>query len=201
MQVFLPVADFQASLAMLDGPRLRKQRVEAFQLINVVFNRTERKGWRNHPAAVMFRQYGPALQRYYNLSLAENAKRGGNNIKLQPEQIDSGIQLPHWLGDESVHSSHRSRLLFKGKMDVLADRIRRHTATRSVNKWLHQLGLPTLNECRQSDYVAISSMLDEMGAAQSSLSNHYSQFGWTESDINEYVWPGESPGDPNRRIR
>ncbi len=188
---------------MLDSPRLRKQRVEAFQLINVILGRTDTTGWKNHPAAVMFRQYAPALQQYYNLSLIENAKRGGNNVKLQPESVDEfSIVMPHWLGDDSIHQTHRSRLLMKGKVDVLADRIRIYNGgSCSVNRWLGRHGWPTLNEMRQSEYEGVSDYLDEMGAPHSTLKNHYSQFGWSEPDTLEYLWPGELPGSPNKLLR
>lgn len=211
MQVFLPVPDFKQSLAILDDSRLRKQRVEAFQLLNVLLNRTDTKGWRNHPAAVMFRKYVPALQLYYNLSLDENARRGFSNIKLQHEVFDEqSIVMPHWLGDDAVHRTHRSRLLMKGKIDVLADRIRvfiKQNPSRtsnqksSANHFLKVRGFLPLNEMRQNDYEEVSKLLDSLGAPQSIQSNYYSKFGWTEIDTLEYVWPGETADQPNRILR
>ena len=206
MQVFLPTPDMDVSLRALDDARLRKQRVEAKQLIDTILERPTasgkiRKGWFNHPAAVMFRQYVPYLVHYYNRSLSIYAERGGNNIKLQPEPLHESPELPHWIADDAIHATHRSRLLFKGKMDVLADRIRQHTACRSVNTWLKQFAIPSINECRQPEWEAITRILDKRGAEQSQLDNHYHQFGWTESDTLEYLWPGEFPGEPNRLLR
>lgn len=186
---------------MLDSARLRKQRVEAFQLLNVITGRVDKKGWKNHPAAVMFRQYIPALQFYYNLSLEENANRGGNNIKLQPEIISEPIVMPHWVGDDSIHRTHRFRLLMKGKMDILADRIRRFTGVRGVNEYLKNIGYPSINEMREADYLRLTQHYDKIGVPQSPLRNHYSQFGWSEPDTLEYLWPGEFPGSPNRLLR
>lgn len=202
MQVFLPSPNFQLSVHMLDNARLRKQRVEAFQLLNVITGRVDKKGWKNHPAAVMFRQYVPALQLYYNYTLEVNSERGGNNIKLKPETITDPIIMPHWIGDDSIHRTHRSRLLMKGKVDILADRIRIYNGGRcSVNRWLQNHGWPTLNEIRQPEYEDVSNHLNDIGAPHSGLQNHYSKFGWSEPDTLEYLWPGEFPGSPNKLLR
>ena len=48
MQTFLPYKSFENSVKSLDYRRLGKQRVEAKQILNVLLNRTETKGWRNH---------------------------------------------------------------------------------------------------------------------------------------------------------
>jgi len=200
MQVFLPVPDFAESLRILDDSRLRKQRVEAFQLLNVLMGRTSTTGWKNHPAAVMFRRYIPALQHYYNLSLAENARRGYNNIKLQPETISDNITMPHWLGDDAIHRTHRSRLMMKGKVDVLANRIKRHHK-KSANSWLKSHNFSPLNEIRNDEYAEISALLNSLNAGQSPNANYYSQFGWSEPDHLEYMWPGETPDIPNRVLR
>jgi len=206
MQVFLPYPDIKQSLRALDGSRLRKQRVEAFQLLNAILQRPTasgkpKAGWTQHPAAVMFRQYVPFLQEYYNQSLVVNAERGGNNIKLVPEEITDEIVKPFWFGDDTVHATHRSRLLFKGKIDVLADRIKQYTGCSSVNRYLKERNYPELNAVRQPEYDIFTKWLDDVGAPQSSLTNHYSQFNWTESDQLEYLWPAEFPGEPHRRVR
>ena len=206
MQVFLPYADTVNSLYALDDARLRKQRVEARQLIDTILDRPTasgkpRKGWYNHPAAVMFRQYVPYLVTYYNLSLIVYEERGGKNIKLQPEPITDEVEIPHWFGDSVIHASHRSRLLFKGKVDVLAERIRLFTGKRAANAWLAKNKFPPLNMFRQGEYEAVSSLLDEMNAPVANVKNHYASFGWTEPDNIEYAWPGETPAEPTRTIR
>lgn len=210
VQVFVPQPDIVESLNILDKRRLAKQRVEAKQLIDTILNRPmangqPRTGWRNHPAAVMFRQYLPCLIYYYNMSLVIHEGRGGKNEKLQPESLPveslDDIVYPHWWGDDSIHRTHRGRLLFKGKLDVLADRIKRHTGERGANAWLKRKGLPTLNECRQPEWEYATGMLDLAGAEQSPLTNYYLQFGWTEPDTLEYLWPGETPSEPNRLLR
>ena len=50
MQTFLPYKSFKDSFKVLDYRRLGKQRVEAYQILNVLLGRTKTKGWSNHPA-------------------------------------------------------------------------------------------------------------------------------------------------------
>lgn len=114
MQTFLPYEDFKKSLACLDKKRLGKQRVEARQILNALDPSYDKKGWRNHPAVLMWKGYENALIEYYNLSLIEWALKGGRNIKLQPIKVKiTFCDLPHWLGNEEFHASHRSNLLRK----------------------------------------------------------------------------------------
>ena len=76
MQTFLPYADFQKSVEVLDYKRLGKQRVETFQVLNILLSRTPTKGWRNHPVTVMWTGYESALQLYQNITIREWKKRG-----------------------------------------------------------------------------------------------------------------------------
>ncbi len=89
MQTFLPYADFERCAAALDSQRLGKQRVEAFEILRVL--RGESRGWRNHPAALMWRGYTNTIERY-------------------PLPDGMEIVAPPWLGDEELHASHRSNL-------------------------------------------------------------------------------------------
>lgn len=116
MQTFLPYQDFQRSAQSLDYRRLGKQRVETWQLIRAINGET--RGWRNHPAAVMWRDYVPALALYGKFICEEWIRRGYNDSMLPRfELILSGIseelELPAWLGNENFHMSHRSNLLRK----------------------------------------------------------------------------------------
>lgn len=211
MQTFIPYPDVIESLRVLDKRRLGKQRVEAKQLIDTILDRPmpngkQRHGWRNHPAAVMWRNYLPALIYYYNSSLVVFEERGGKNDKLQPEDhivIDELRQadLPWWWGNEQVHSSHRSRLLFKGQLDVVSDRIRLFTRGRGVNAWLKSKYSPPINEFRHEDLEYINDILDGFEAPKSRLTNHYTQFDWMESDDTEYFWPGETIDDGIHQVR
>ena len=114
MQTFLPYKNFRKSFKVLDWRRLGKQRVEAYQVLNILLNRTDSPngGWRNHPITRMWSGYEPALQQYFNLCVEEWIDRGYNNNMLM-EDITEPIIYPHWLGNESFHSSHRANLLRK----------------------------------------------------------------------------------------
>lgn len=110
MQTFLPYESFEKSAECLDYKRLGKQRVEAFQILNALAGLY--KGWVNHPATKMWRGYENALCLYHNVMIDEWVKRGYKN-SMQHKPVSPGVEMPWWLGDESIHSSHRSRLLTK----------------------------------------------------------------------------------------
>ena len=76
MQTFLPYPDFQQSLGALDYRRLGKQRVEAFQILNVLTNSTIKLGWRNHPAVLMWKGYERGLWKYVQAMIFEARNRG-----------------------------------------------------------------------------------------------------------------------------
>ena len=113
MQTFLPYPDLQQSVRVLDYRRLGKQRVETFQVLNILLSRTQTKGWRNHPVTLMWEGYEPALQLYQNYTIKEWIDRGYKNT-MQYEEIASGpIVMPPWFGLDELHKSHRSNLLRK----------------------------------------------------------------------------------------
>ena len=112
MQTFLPYRDFKQSFKILDWRRLGKQRVEAHQILNVLLERTNTKGWRNHPITRMWDGYEPALQLYFNMCVKEWTDRGYNN-NMEFAKINDVIVYPHWLGNKSFHSSPRANLLRK----------------------------------------------------------------------------------------
>jgi len=112
MQTFLPYKSFTKTFKTLDYRRLGKQRVEAMQILNILLDRTDRPGWRNHPIVRMWDGYAPALQLYHNMCIEEWINQGYiNNMLL--ESIKEDIVYPHWLGNEKIHSSHQANLLRK----------------------------------------------------------------------------------------
>lgn len=130
MQTFLPYEDFVDSARVLDNKRLGKQRVETFQLLNVIRGVDKfgvpkiHKGWVNHPATVMWREYPQALALYGYAMCMEWKRRGFNDSLLtkfwdvvEPyggvpiSEIE--ISYPYWLGREEFHLSHQSNLLRK----------------------------------------------------------------------------------------
>lgn len=109
MQTFLPYPDFKESAKVLDYRRLGKQRVEALQLIKSHENQSY--SWARHPASKMWKGYTNALKLYMNVMIEEWVRRGyKNTMKLAEVQ---NIIMPHWLGNEVFHASHRSNLLRK----------------------------------------------------------------------------------------
>lgn len=118
MNTFLPYADFARSAACLDRQRLGKQRVEILQLLRALLGQT--KGWRNHPAAIMWRDYEASLVEYgFAICDEWHHVRGyrdtvASSITDIMLANDMSMSIdPPWLGDEAFHASHRSNLLRK----------------------------------------------------------------------------------------
>ncbi|CEA09501.1 hypothetical protein BN1051_02871 [Arthrobacter saudimassiliensis] len=117
MQTFLPYADFGRSAAVLDQPRLGKQRVETLQILRALV--VPDYGWQNHPATLMWMGHVPALVAY-GLAMADEWIRRGHAdttreqiLEFAPEAEAADVVLPYWVGDEAVHRSHRSNLIAK----------------------------------------------------------------------------------------
>lgn len=124
MQTFLPYPDFYESIKILDRKRIGKQRVEAMQLINTINyiknndlyiidknGRKRKRGWLSHPATLMWLDYEDALKMYHDIAIKEWINRGYKNT-MKLFNITKA-KLPPWLGDDKIHSSHRSNLLRK----------------------------------------------------------------------------------------
>lgn len=112
MQTFLPYPDCKLSAKCLDYRRLGKQRLEAFQILNIITERTNKKGWRNHPAVRIWRGHSNALAFYMNCFIEEWIHRGYNNT-MEIVCVHQPVLFPLWFGDDRLHSSHRSNLLRK----------------------------------------------------------------------------------------
>jgi hypothetical protein len=120
MQTFLPYPSFADSARVLDRARLGKQRVEALQVLRAVTIPTY--GWRNHPAAKMWRGYVPALTKYA-LEVTDAWIGRGHADTVRPQvllfapEVDllpqEALELPPWIGDDAFHLSHRSNLVRK----------------------------------------------------------------------------------------
>lgn len=115
MNTFLPYADFEASAKVLDRARLGKQRVECKQILRAL--RGETAGWRNHPAARMWRGHERSLCDYA-IAVCREWRRRGYRDSLLPWFELMRLELrntdaPSWLGRIDIHASHRSNLLRK----------------------------------------------------------------------------------------
>jgi hypothetical protein len=117
VQTFYPAMSFHDCARMLDNKRLGKQRVECLQILKAL--RGETKGWRNHPATLMWYGHGAALAVYMNCCISEWCRRG---FKNKMEQLPQPASMPEeywpaWILDwevrQKVIDSHRSNLLRK----------------------------------------------------------------------------------------
>src|SRR5579872_3693098 len=116
MNTWLPYADLEESMKVLDRQRLGKQRVEAMQILKAL-----RTGgaWSKHPATLMWKGYEHWLVLYGLACCAEWRKRGYKDklfdwFKSEFPDIDwEQAATPPWFGCEPIHSSHRGRLLAK----------------------------------------------------------------------------------------
>lgn len=110
MQTFLPELDFFTCALILDNKRLGKQRLEAMQILNAMYN--PKNHWYNHVAVRMWRGWEDCLKYYANWVIREWKKRGfENNMKFY--QIPDLLQVPDWLMDERLHKSHKCNLMRK----------------------------------------------------------------------------------------
>jgi hypothetical protein len=119
IQTFLPHPNFTASALCLDWRRLGKQRVEAQQIINCLQGGGS-GGWANHPAVRMWEGCIEALMLYRDVCIAEWIRRGYENNMPMSFYVAGAIiphahrvEMPLWLGDDAVHSSHRANLIRK----------------------------------------------------------------------------------------
>lgn len=133
MQTFLPYADFARCAAVLDNPRLGKQRVETLQVMQVllglrwdnaagVIHPFTPKGWRNHPVVLMWQRYEAGLAAYQDAVCDEWTARGFvDTCKAKTRGLLATAQRsghesaasPLWLGDAALHRSHQSNLIRK----------------------------------------------------------------------------------------
>ena len=114
VNTFLPWPDAEKTAKSLDNKRLGKQRVEALQILRANLGLT--KGWRNHPAAVMWRGHEGFLYKYTNAICIEWRRRGyEDNVQAQLQELNAthkidGWDPPWWWGKRQFHRSHKSNL-------------------------------------------------------------------------------------------
>lgn len=116
MQTFLPFPDIPLSAKVLDRQRLGKQRVEVLTILRTLSNPDEARGWRNHPATLMWSGCEAGLAYYGVVICREWISRGYKDNCLprivalaDPDPYD----MPTWFGYHDFHVSHQSNLLRK----------------------------------------------------------------------------------------
>ena len=116
MQTFLPYADFMASAKVLDRQRLGKQRVEAWQILQILLGKPAQSRWENHPAVWMWRGHAEDLVLYGIEMCREWVFRGYRDTlwdRFAGIPFIKDSTQPRWLGDPDFHVSHQSNLLRK----------------------------------------------------------------------------------------
>ena len=190
MQVFLPYSDFSKATSCLDKSRLGNQVYrEGLTLL--------RGSWENHPASKMWlkyqgKDYRFALCNYLLAGLEALEKRGKFYPEVKAEVVSQqqsypDIGPPPWLGDERIHSSHRSRLLFKGRVDAACFDLKRLIGKATVKDWLSANSYPEKTFFKHSDIVRLEGYLKN--SIDKLSPNWYAQFSWLEDDTKTYYWP------------
>ena len=129
MQTFLPETLFSRCAQVLDQDRLGKQRVEAWQILNINVRRATtpkhiKIAWENHPAVLMWRGYELALIKYglamchdwkHNLKFKDSLteKFLDMHLRLCAAYPEISEQLPPWIDDDKVQATHRGMLFHK----------------------------------------------------------------------------------------
>jgi hypothetical protein len=93
-------------MTYLSDRHLGKQRVEGMQIVSALVYKT---GWKNHPAAKMWKGYEYALMYYVNCCIDEWVKRGRNN-NMEKYELPRKIKFPWWIRWDKLHRSHRALL-------------------------------------------------------------------------------------------
>ena len=115
MQTFLPFDDLQLTAEVLDRQRLGKQRVEVMQILGALHPKSDKKGWANHPAVLMWQGYEGALAQYGVVICREWTNRGYKDTCLAKivALADPDFDFPPWFGVSDLHVTHQSNLLRK----------------------------------------------------------------------------------------
>ncbi len=88
--------------------------MEALQILRANLGMT--KGWRNHPAAVMWRGHEGSLAVYTLFMCARWAALGYKDnvhdqvVELMKDLPPESYEDPWWMGNEEFHKSHQSNL-------------------------------------------------------------------------------------------
>jgi len=110
MQTFITDTDFHKIAKTLDNKRLGKQRVEAMQILNTLNPDYTNKGWKHHPAVLMWEGYESTLRSYLSAMIKEWKSRGfKNTIEVKGSKSN---KKPWWLCGKLI-VSHRSNLIRK----------------------------------------------------------------------------------------
>lgn len=117
MQTFMSEgSDFAKTAYYLDDKRLNKQGVEAYQIFRI--NAGFTKGFRNHPACLMWKDHESTLFLYSQAIYQEINRRGFNTNTMSKitgvyEECFTKTDQPPWQDDIRVIITHRGNLFRK----------------------------------------------------------------------------------------
>ena len=133
---------------------------------------------------LQWKDYPDSLQCYLEAISTECIRRG---FKGRHPKVSFTSHNPPWLGKEEIHASHRSRLLFKGRVDAVCSVLKKDLKVRSINGWLLSCNYPSKNMTKMEDVIRLESIAKDRNLEIPT--NFYTQFGWSEPDNIPYVWP------------
>ncbi len=96
----------------LDRKRLGKQRVEAYQVLNIITGKTDTKGFTNHPLCKMWYGFDKGLMYYINCMIDEWVKRGYKNTMKKYDDVCSD-DLPWWYTNKQIQYANMASLVRK----------------------------------------------------------------------------------------
>jgi hypothetical protein len=172
VQTFLPYPDFYESASVLDRSRLGKQRVEVLQLLNSLHPARLSRGWRNHPARIMWEGYEDALAFYGVVVCEEWISRGYADTCREKILCALGHLSPEW---QSENFSDMIHLLEVSYQAALKGR-----NSTFLPLWI---GWAPFHASHRSNLLRKNP-------------DWYGQFGWTEPEDLPYLWPSRKGGAP-----
>lgn len=188
MQTFLPYPDFIESAKVLDDARLRKQQTEAEQILKTLAT-PEPRGWSNHPAVLQWKGYEICLTYYLTCVSKECTNRGFKG--RHNYTLNCTVNSPPWFGDDKIHLSHKSRLLFKGRVDAACVSLKslgQVIGIKVVNNWLLDHRYPMKNQFKLNDILRLEDFL--INDCKIPISQNYYRKFWPDIvDTIPYTWP------------
>ena len=112
VNTFIPFRSFKKIAQALDTKRLGKQRVEAMQIINIIDGKTNKKGFKNHPAVRMWKKYPDALKHYHDAMIDEWVRRGHKNT-MNKYNVKKKLSLPWFMKNKAIRLSYQANLIVK----------------------------------------------------------------------------------------
>ena len=149
--------------------------------------------WANHPAVRQWNWHKEALLCYVDSIAKECKNRGFSDQNFKIDFDFEGVAKPWWLGHEPYHSSHRSKLLWKGRVDSICYSLRDYLGVRSINNWLAENNYSQKNLLKRAELEKLEEKLNTFHGNSSIKirGNWYKQFNWVEDDTQPYFWPSK----------